>query len=223
MISILLSTKNRPESFKRMCQSCYETADNQQDLEFVFYRDSDDASIYQYACPCLGAYREVRGSEAQYPNGMFNECFKSARGEIYCFIADDFVFETPSWDSRVREAFDKYPDRIVLVSPNNSEWKTWGFGTVGFLHKNWTDAVGYFAPTLDGTQGFDRWLYDIASSLGRLEKLEDVFIEHHSVRDKVHWEKNAKGRAERWTRKYRSEPVTAARNADIEKLRMVIK
>lgn len=48
MISILLSTMSRPESFKKMCLPVLENATEPNDIEFINYCEKDDKSVYEY-------------------------------------------------------------------------------------------------------------------------------------------------------------------------------
>lgn len=217
-ISICFPTRERPDIFMRLCQSALDTASHPDEIEFVTYHDHDDKSEYKY----IGNHKEVTGVELAYPNQMVNQCYEISEGDIVSFGADDFVFKTVGWDDAVMSCINKYEDRIAVACPNNSDFDRWGFGTTGFIHKNWFWAVGHYAPTVDGSQGVDRWYHDIGIHLGRYHKLTDVYIEHENVRDDVHVKKNEKGRAEKWSRKYFRPEALEQRNRDIKNLQNFI-
>ena len=156
MISIILPTRGRPEFFKRMCLSVLDNASEPNDIEFVSYRDNDDPSIYEY----FGNHKEVSGNRINHSQ-TFNECYKIAVGPIYMFATDDMVFYTKEWDKHVKEAFDQSVDKIIFVYANNKYTRS-SFGTVGFLHKNWIDTVGYFTPPYFAAWYTDHWINDVA-------------------------------------------------------------
>lgn len=199
MISIILATRKRPELFKAMCLSALDTALEPNEIEFISYHDDDDDSVYEY----VGNHKEVVGvAGARTFNQMFNECCKVASGDIYMNIADDCTFRTKGWDKRVRETFDQYPDKIVFVAPDNEEWARWGFGVIGFLHKNWVDTLGYFINPHKWAESSDRWTNEVAVAINRRVHLLDVTVSHENVRDQVHKDKNKRGRESRQTKNY---------------------
>jgi len=192
MISLCLATK-RPKSFKKMCESALETATNSEDIEFVSYHDDDVP--YEY----VGNHKEVRG-ETKNLNQMINACQKKATGDIYMFTCDDFLFLSNDWDTYIHRTFDAYDDKIVFVAPDNTDWKRWGFGVVGFLHKNWIDTVGFMPEELG--EATDRWINEVALMVGRRTKLDDVLVHHTNEQDEVHRNKKRVCKANRWNQRY---------------------
>jgi len=114
MISICTPTRNRPESFKRFCESIWNTVSDKNNVEISTYRDDDDNSEYEYS----GNYKLTKGKRI-YPDAAYNECQKTATGPIYIFAPDDVLFL-------------------------NDDYARSNYGIVGGIHKNWTDTVGYF-------------------------------------------------------------------------------
>ena len=196
MISICLATRERPEAFKRMCWSAWKHAKHKQDIEFVSYHDNDDTSKYEY----IGKHTEVVGRTKPLSE-MIQACYPSAQGPIYMFVADDFLFETYNWDQKVKDVFEKSNDKILFVAPDNSDWKRWGFGVVGFLHKNWIETVGHFLPTILG-ESTDRWVNDVALALDRRVHLKNVKVHHTQIRDHIHDRKKMVCRRNRWNQRY---------------------
>lgn len=213
MLSICLATRERPDHFRRMCESALKTAHDPSDIEFVIYRDDDDKSDYTY----IGNHKEIIGKRDKLATHMVNECQAIASGPIYMFIADDFIFETMAWDKIVKDEFAKYEDRLVLICPNNNEWGAWKFGVVGFLHREWIEKVGYFMPPFSGASP-DRWINEIASTIGRRVRLKNVVVSHTNVRDQVHKDKNRRGHIE--NKKY--DLYAEQRQKDIETLQGLI-
>jgi hypothetical protein len=143
MISICVPSRKRSGAFYNMCSSALDMAYDKSNIEFVVFRDLDDVVLYNY----IGNTKEVRGTRTARIFQMWNECHRSATGPIYMFMADDFVFNSKDWDKEVVDEFDKIEDKILLLSVDNGPlWYKYGFSGLGFLHKNWTDTLGYLFP-----------------------------------------------------------------------------
>ena len=89
MISICLTTRERPAIFKQMCVSALANAVNPDDVEFISYHDLDDPSKYEY----IGNHKEIYG-DTMTISEMMNACYAEASGDICMFIADDFLFDS---------------------------------------------------------------------------------------------------------------------------------
>lgn len=196
MISICLATKQRPLYFKNMCLSALDNAKNKDDIEFVSYHDIWDKSVYGY----FGKHKELVG-EPQILSRMINDLRKVAEGDILMFTCDDFMFTSKNWDEEVLNAFAKFDDRIAFVAPDNTDWNRWGFGVVGFLHRNWINAVGYFMPTYLG-EATDRWINDVALMINRRVKLDTMTMHHLNVQDAVHADKKKICLKNKWNQRY---------------------
>ena len=211
MISLCIPTRARGEIFKQMCLSALKTASYPESIEFVTYHDNDDKTPYEY----IGNHKEIYGERALV-TVLANECQKVATGPIYMFSGDDYTFETPGWDDKVREVFDNYPDKIVLVCPNAGNWDTWGFGTIGFLHKNWVDAIGHFLPPYPEASSADKWINEVADTIGRRTYLSDVKITHSNINDQVHRDKNRLGIKTKQAKKYYIQEMKDKRKEEIK-------
>lgn len=108
----------------------------------------------------------------------WNECYEKSRGDILMHCGDDIIFRTESWDTKVKETFNDYPDNIVFVYGNDGSGVHDGkFGTHGFIHRDWAEAVGYFVPPYFSSDYNDTWLNDVAKSIGRHKHI-DILTEH---------------------------------------------
>lgn len=218
MISLCFATRGRSEIFKQMCLSALETADEPNDVEFVSYHDHDDLSVYEY----VGNHKEVFGERMSIILAA-NESQKIAEGPIYMYGADDMIFKTKGWDIKVKEVFKEYPDKVVLVCPDNDNWKVWKFGVTGFIHKNWIQTLGHFLNPHPDAQSADQWLNEVAGLIDRRVHLPDVVVEHINIRDEVHKEKNRRGRAEQYTKRYYLPEMAELRKKEAELLQKFIK
>lgn len=212
MISMLMPTRGRPESFKRMCLSVLENAVEPNNIEFVIYRDNDDASVYEY----FGNHKEIIGEKINHMQ-MYNECLKIAAGPIYMSAADDIVFYTKDWDKYVMDAFDNSADKIIFVFANDQYYRS-SFGQVYFLHKNWIDTLGYFLPVYFAAQYGDNWMNDISFKINRRVFLRPVVVKHlcdENYTDQTHIEYLKKGRQSNAKAIYRSKEAERAKDAQL--------
>lgn len=92
-ISLLTPTRNRPHSMQRLWESAWNTADDKENLEIVFYMDSDDVhSKEQFMKMDSPQHLGIIGKRIVLSQ-MWNECQKIATGEIFmhCFPAGELV------------------------------------------------------------------------------------------------------------------------------------
>jgi len=223
VISVLLPTRNRPDSLARLLASSLDTAATE--VEFVVYVDDDDPT-YATNAEVLARYggRLVSGPRVVLSE-MWNRCYAHASFDVVMQCGDDIVFRSDNWDARVLDEFDTVSDKILFVHGDDG-FQHEKIGTHGFLHRNWVDAVGYFLPPYFSSDYNDLWLTEVADALGRRRYLPDVYTEHmHPVVGKGTWDVTHQERLVRHQRDdvariYRER--AADRAADVAKLRLVM-
>lgn len=174
MISILTPTRGRPENVKRLVKSVLSTARFPDEVEILFYVDFDDDSFPSELES--SNVRVIRGPR-MWLSVLQNILYANCKGEIVMYAGDDLVFKTKDWDIRVVSAIEKYPDKLVLVYPNDLATHGQSMAIHGFLHRNWINAVGSWVAPGRGSL-YDLWHTEVARKLGRLNYLEDVHIVH---------------------------------------------
>ena len=174
MISILTPTRGRPDNVMRLVNSALSTAKFPDQVELLFYVDSDDDSFPSEIESAN--VRVVRGPR-MWLSVLQNILYANCRGEIVMYSGDDLVFKTQDWDQKVINAIDRYPDKLALVYPNDLATHGESMAIHGFLHRNWIDAVGSWVAPGRGSL-YDLWHTEVARKLGRLEYLKDVHIAH---------------------------------------------
>lgn len=154
-----------------MYQSALETADGE--IECVVYIDSDD---FSYGGLEMKNLVKVYGKRITLSK-MWNRCYEEANYDYFMHAGDDLIFRTQGWDTKILKAFPE--DKIAFVhGRDGSPQDNLRFGTHGFLHRNWVEAVGYFVPPYFSCDYNDTWLNDVANELDRHIMVEDVLIEH---------------------------------------------
>lgn len=170
-LSLLVPSRKRPDALRRMYQSALDTAEGE--IECVVYIDNDDDSYDDLDMPNLV---KVYGPRIVL-SSMWNRCQEEANGEYYMHCGDDNIFRTQGWDTKILDAFPD--DKIAFVhGRDGSPQDNIPFGTHGFLHKKWVDAVGYFVPPYFSCDWNDTWLNDVSNMIGRHIFVDDVLIEH---------------------------------------------
>jgi len=186
-ISLLLPTRKRPQSFERMVRSAHLTAAEPSQIEVCVYIDDDDTESLDEANELAKEFhvKAVVGPRITL-SSTWNKAYAVAAGYLYMHAGDDIVFRTPNWDTIVKHEFNLHPDKILFafgfdmcVQPPGT------FGTHGFIHRNWVEAVGYFVPPYFSSDYNDTWLNDVAKRIGRW-KLVKILTEHlHPIRSDV--------------------------------------
>lgn len=220
MISLLLPSRGRPFNVQRLAESAISHADEPDDIELIVYIDDDDKSYDNKKFP---EQVYIKTTKRTLLSNYWNMAYESASGPIYMHCGDDIVMQTQGWDTKVKEAFDRYPDKIVLIYGDDGDPnKDKKFGTHSFIHQNWVDALGYFVPPYFSSDFNDTWLNELADMIGRKEKI-DILTEHmhfafrkgeldltHAERLVRHWKDNTPAIYE---------SKADERKADAEKLR----
>lgn len=220
-ISILVPTRGRPENVKRLLDSLKATSFRMP--EVVLYVDDDDESysfLYEDDVPNV---KIVRGPRIKLSE-CWNKCAAAASGEILMHGGDDIVFKTNGWDEMVAKCFEAHSDKLLFVHGNDGHWKE-KFGTHGFLHRKWIEAVGYFVPPYFSSDFNDTWLNEVANELARRIYLPFLTEHMHPLWGKADWDQTHKERLARHDRDkveelYKS--LASRRAEDVLKLKAAI-
>lgn len=223
MITLLVPTRGRPDNVRRLLLSVDATARGVVDL--CLYVDDDDPSRAQTLELATASASYVVTGERVVLSEMWNRCWDEVRPELAMHCGDDIVMRTDGWDLRVREAFERFPDRIAFVHGDDGI-QNGNIGTHGFLHRNWVETVGYFVPPYFSSDYNDLWLTEVADALGRRVYLPDVYTEHmHPVAgkaelDQTHRDRLARHERDDVARIYRDK--ADARRTDVALLRAFV-
>ena len=174
LISVLCPTRNRPDNVRSLVDSADATKTDV--IEIVFYQDDDAPGSVPDDIAACPAVTVVTGPRIVFSD-MWNKCLAAASADIFMETGDDCVFRTKGWDLDVEQAFSEYPDKIVLVYGDDLIWGE-KLSSHSFVHRNWTDALGYIAPPWFSSDCCDAWLYDVAGMIGRRKFLPGVVTEH---------------------------------------------
>lgn len=146
-------------------------------IEFCVWRDKDDPTVYPkgpHITYGIGERPYIDGSLCT--SGLWSKAWTLASGEIAMLAADDIIFRTPGWDTKVAAAFDAVPDRIVMVYGDDGSRARKAPVNL-FVHRRWIDAAGFTPPDFQGWFA-DEWIWQMAAELGRVVFLQDMLIQH---------------------------------------------
>lgn len=233
LISVLVPSRGRPDWLSRTIRTAYETATHQRRVEFVIWLDDDDRYDLDYAFKVRFSAPEqyatdlvqiIRG-ERRLLSECWNICAQHARGEIMMHCGDDLTFDTPGWDTHVRQAFAETPDKILFAYGNDLGPHGETFGTHGFVHRKWVETVGYFVPPLFSSDWNDVWLNEVAKMIRRHRLLPFITEHHHytfgkAERDQTHAEREERGARDDVVNLYKR--TQKDRESDAAKLRAVM-
>jgi hypothetical protein len=163
-ISILVPTRKRPTELRRMVESVRKTS--QKVVEIVAYCDDDDPEQAE-VCKELNI-KFVVGPRIMLTD-CWNKCIPLATGDIFLQGNDDMVFRTQGWDRMVEAAFAACPDHILMVHGHDVPGFGHGesFGPFPFVHRRWTEILGYFVAPFFSSDYGDAWTNNLADRIGR--------------------------------------------------------
>lgn len=200
-IAILIPTRGRPARLAETVDSILATAAKPETLQIVVRISTED--------PGRSGYFDQRydGADvwnvancARYGEGI--EFLRQRTGARILFCgSDDVLFRTPGWDDAVREAFAAVPDGLLVAYANNGQdrEKCEHF----FTTQRWVDTVGYLLWKQFEHFCVDQWVEELATSIGRLQFLREVVVEHmhakykKAVRDETYAMVRNNGTSER--------------------------
>jgi hypothetical protein len=225
VISVLVPSRGRPDSFARTVVTAVENAAHPLHLEFVVRLDHDDPALPAYSQPEFAGVRYLTGERCLLSDA-WNECYAAASGEIVMHCGDDITFNTPGWDGMVMAEFAVCPDKILFVHGDDLGPHGHDLGTHGFVHRRWVEEIGYFLPPIFSCDWADVWLTEVADELGRRRFLPFVTEHHHytfgkAERDETHAEREERG--ERDNVKMLYQQTKGFRDRDVRKLRTMRK
>jgi len=200
-ISLLCPTRKRPSFMKELWESAYNTAEDKENLEIIFYIDNDDTeSIEMYKSLGKNCHAVIDKRGDGNLSVMWNDCYDQVTSAEILFLAgDDIRFRTNNWDAKVRNVFELFEDKIVLVYGDDGV-RNDDLATHPFVHKNWIETIGYFLPPYFSSDMNDYWLTEVAKGIDRLIKI-DIYTEHlHPSVGKHYLDETHKERLKRGTR-----------------------
>jgi len=187
-ISLLVPSRERLNLKLTLISSIITTAKNIDNVELLFGVDEDDPTR-DIAYKIANAISFVKIVDIQNEgkfigiNKIWNLLVPHAQGDILGYIGDDMIFKTPNWDEMIiQELTDDLPiDKIKLVHCYDGYRTTDEICVNAFLHKKYTEVVGYLCREEFLINWSDQWLYQTFKAFDRIKYRPDIHIQHN------HW------------------------------------
>jgi len=177
-ISILTPTRGRAQQLERFITSVMETAHTPEDIEMLFYVDSDDPQVEEYklfgrVIKCI----QVIVGEPKSVSESWNDIAALATGDVLIMGNDDQVFITKAWEVALEQRVKKYKDDIYVA------WFEDGINgskhcAFPIVSRKWYETLGYFTPGVFKFGYNDTWIFDIGKRVNRTCFIPEVLVEH---------------------------------------------
>ena len=180
-LSLIVPTRGRPESLRRMLASVAATARDSDRIEIVLVVDDDD---HVEGFPGLNI-REVVGPPDRTMGELNNAGYAASRGEYVMLLNDDVVIRTRGWDRSVLSCFKRFPDPVALVHVNDTLMRDY-LCTFPILSRTYCEWIGGICPTEYERYRIDDHIEDVFNILAflgirRSVYLPDVIFEHRNM------------------------------------------
>lgn len=188
-ISLLVPSRERLNLKLTLICSIITTVRDINNVELIFGIDEDDPTrdIVHKIALSIPFVRVVDiKNEGKFIgiNKIWNLLYPHAMGDILGYIGDDMVFKTQNWDSKIIDEFtgkNLPSDKIKLVHCYDGFRDRDEICVNAFLHKKYTDIVGYMCREEFLINWSDQWLYQSFKAFDRVKWLRDIHIQHN------HW------------------------------------
>ena len=181
-----------------MINTAYNTVSDKNKIEFLIYLNEDDPKLKEYK-QILDPKHYVVGPD-QFTCFSWNQMAEQSKGDIVMLAGDDIQFQTSNWDLEVEKVFDIFKDKICMVIPWDANGKGKGVQhkdktvpvivedePIGaphfFVHKNWIDTLGYFAPPFFWHWYVDSYTQAVSRKLKRCVLLPYVIVKAKKIFD----------------------------------------
>ena len=196
MISLCCPSRGRPELAKRLVNSANEKA--KYTTEFLFYLNDDDPKLEEYKDLLDESYYTVGPNQST--GYSWNQMAMKASNDIVMLMGDDVQIMTQDWDHLIKEQYDKYEDKILMVVPSDGRKKNVDYSGTQIklwpdtklpcghfaLHKNWISALGYFSPPFFWHFYLDTYTQKVARKINRCLYLPTVTFKAKKLFDETH-------------------------------------
>ena len=195
MISFSCPSRGRPKYAKRLVDTAQKTANN--DVEILFYLNDDDPTLEEYKDLLDEKFYTV--GQNQSTCFSWNQMAQKAKYDNVMLMGDDVQVKTNGWDNLIKEQFDQYDDKILMVVPSDGRYKgtkelgnkvkLWGDRALPAahfaVHKNWINTLGYLAPPFFWHWFVDSYTQKVARKINRCLFLPTVVFKAKKVFDKT--------------------------------------
>lgn len=188
-ISLLVPSRERLNLKLTLISSIITTVRDINNVELIFGIDEDDLTretVYKIADAISFVKIVDIKNDGKFIgiNKIWNLLYPHAEGDILGYIGDDMIFKTKDWDEKILEEFNEKnlpEDKIKLVHCYDGFRDRDEICVNAFLHKKYTEIVGYLCREEFLINWSDQWLYQTFKAFDRIKWRKDIHIHHN------HW------------------------------------
>lgn len=188
-VSILVPSRERLNLKLTLISSIITSAENINDIEIVFGIDDDDPTKFVVekiarAIPCVKIVNIQNNGKFIGINKIWNILAANTQSEIFGYIGDDMIFQTPEWDKMIKEEFNELncpKDNIKLVHCYDGHRTQDEISVNAFIHRKYYEVMGYFCREEFLINWSDQWMYQTFKAFNRVKYRPDIHIQHN------HW------------------------------------
>lgn len=172
-IALLCPTRKRPEQFRRMIRSAFETA-NPKSVKIYAAFSKEEWDEYAYcADDCWVSIMPDGMPTAHKWNALAEIAMKDKSNTHFMLASDDMVFTTPLWNEALLAAYTNTP-HVYHLRDSRDE-----FGTPHpIVTREYIEAMGFFLPPFFMHWYVDSWTVEIAKHNNCFTHLKDYMLEH---------------------------------------------
>lgn len=177
MISLLTPTRGRPDRFRAAIESALDLHLPELSLDIVAVLDDDDPTADQYPDDLGVTYVQV---PRQIQSHLWNIAWEHAnpKSQYAMMYSDDILMRQKYWNVFIEAGFDQWDDKLGCVwFPSGGKYgnKNPCFPVTS---REWIDLVGFFTPPWFKSWFADKWIQDVAESVGRIFRIPWMLGEH---------------------------------------------
>jgi len=182
IISLIIPTRNRAESLRRLFQSIEETCKSMENLEVLLGIDTDDTNTTRFVEEYIKNNKLLikavignRGKGYVDLHKRVTELCQKSSGRFLLFLADDVQFLNENWDEKIQATYNNaYRDNIYWIrTAHHEEGNPWAACLA--ITRDWYNVTGHLGTCYQQDTEFNY----VAKHVGREIFLEDVVIIHH--------------------------------------------
>lgn len=200
--SICVPTRGRQLGLTRLAKSIDSMSDNPELVELILRIDDDDHVASQAANDLVGRIRcpiiLVVLPHNEFLSDLWEDCYPSTHADRIMMCADDCVFRTKGWDTRIA-AVSPDSGRKVYFLYGNDLYQKGQLAAFPILSRAWIECVGFFVPRGYHRDWCDTHIHDIANRLKSEQGIlkgtivtyfKDIIFEHlHPAAGKAKYDK----------------------------------
>ncbi|CAG0972074.1 hypothetical protein BURK1_01278 [Burkholderiales bacterium] len=164
-IALLLPTRGRPASLRRIVDSIAATAAKPDELVIVVGVDDDDDATLDLSArfrPDVPVLWSVGPRELTLGR-LWNRLAAADHGcDVLAMVSDDYVMETPGWDDQYRGAAAGMPMGYGTAWPHDTLHVP-GFCTAPVITRRMMERMGFFVPPWFPYWFHDTWLEEMGA------------------------------------------------------------